>query len=155
MCAITDAGLAGLVLRFPSTATVNLTCCSNVTVGGVEAVATGCPNLQHLDLSHQLHERDGRRGLGGLRRMPQPLAPQPHQLHERDGRRGQGGGRRMPQSSAHPPHQVQGRDRRRARQSPLGAPTSRPSTSPAARVRLAVLTLDYSRIVGQAEATMY
>ena len=51
-CAITDAGLAGLVLWFPSTATVNLRFCVKVTDGGLEAVAAGCPNLQHTNLSY-------------------------------------------------------------------------------------------------------
>ena len=50
-CAITNAGLAGLVLRFPNLRHLNLKRCKNVTDGGVEAVAAGCPNLQHLNLN--------------------------------------------------------------------------------------------------------
>ena len=50
-CAITDAGLAGLVLRFPNLRHLNLNRCRNVTDGGLTAVAAGCPNLQHLNLS--------------------------------------------------------------------------------------------------------
>ena len=50
-CAITDAGLAGLVLRFPKLWRLDLSWCKNVTDGGVAAVAAACPNLQHLGLS--------------------------------------------------------------------------------------------------------
>ena len=50
-CALTDVGLAGLVLRFPNLQHLNLSYCGSVTDGGVAAVAAGCPNLQHLDLS--------------------------------------------------------------------------------------------------------
>ena len=48
-CAITDAGLAGLVLRFPNLQHLNLSSCRSVTDGGLAAVAAGCPNLQRLD----------------------------------------------------------------------------------------------------------
>ena len=51
-CAITDTGLAGLVLRFPCAATANLACCENFTDAGLKAVASGCPHLQHLDLGY-------------------------------------------------------------------------------------------------------
>ena len=51
-CAVTDAGLAGLVHRFSSAATVVLTYCGKMTDAGLKAVAAGCPNLQHLDLGH-------------------------------------------------------------------------------------------------------
>ena len=49
-CALTDAGLAGLVSRFPAAARINLSCCRELTDGGLGAVAAGCPSLQHLDL---------------------------------------------------------------------------------------------------------
>ena len=48
---ITDTGLAGVVLRFPSVAAISLKGCGRVTDGGLEAVAAGCPNLQHLNLA--------------------------------------------------------------------------------------------------------
>ena len=65
-CAITDAGLAGLVLWFPSTATVNLRFCVKVTDGGLAAVATACPSLQHLDLGYCYQRRMG----GSMRSLP-------------------------------------------------------------------------------------
>ena len=49
-CAITDAGLAGLVLRFPSLQRLSLGSCDGVTDTGLAAVAAGCPNIQRLDL---------------------------------------------------------------------------------------------------------
>ena len=58
-CAITDAGLAGLVRRFPNLQHIDLTWCENVTDGGLTAVAAGCPNLQHLDLSYCESVTDG------------------------------------------------------------------------------------------------
>ena len=50
-CAITDAGLTGLVRRFPNLQHPNLGLCKNVTGGGLEAVGAGCPDLQHLNLN--------------------------------------------------------------------------------------------------------
>ena len=58
-CAITDAGLAGLVLRFPNLRHLGLSRCRNVADGGVEAVVAGCPNLRHLDLSRCENVTDG------------------------------------------------------------------------------------------------
>ena len=58
-CALTDAGLAGLVNRFPTAATIKLGFCRSVTDGGLGAVAAGCPNLQHLDLSDCRWVTDG------------------------------------------------------------------------------------------------
>ena len=49
-CAITDAGIARLVQRFPNLKHIDLSYCDNVTDGGLEAVAAGCPDLQHLGL---------------------------------------------------------------------------------------------------------
>ena len=63
-CAITDAGLAGLALRFPGTAAIVLQDCSNVTDGGLGAVVAECPNLQHLTLGCCWMVTDG--GLGAV-----------------------------------------------------------------------------------------
>ena len=73
---VTDGGLEAVAAGCPNLQHLNLSWCSNVTDGGVEAVAAGCPNLQHLDLS-LLQQRDGRRARGGRCRMPQPPAPRP------------------------------------------------------------------------------
>ena len=58
-CAITDAGLAGLVRRFPNLRRLDLGWCKNVTGGGLKAVAAGCPNLQHLHLYNCENLTDG------------------------------------------------------------------------------------------------
>ena len=58
-CAITDAGIAGLVCRFPNLQCLRLAFCNNVTVGGLEAIAAGCPNLRHLNLVYCRNVTDG------------------------------------------------------------------------------------------------
>ena len=58
-CAITDAGVAGLALRFPGAATIVLGYSGNVTDGGLGAVAAGCPSLPHLSLEECERVTDG------------------------------------------------------------------------------------------------
>ena len=70
-CAITDAGLTGLVSRFPYLERIVLDRCTNVTDGGLAAVAAGCPNLQCLDLRRCVKVTDS--GLEGVANRCPPV----------------------------------------------------------------------------------
>ena len=91
-CAITDAGVGGLVRRFPNIQRLDLRECTNVTDGGLATVAAGCPDLQHLNLFECDSVTDGgRRGRGGRCWMRRSPAPRPRRVLEGDERRGQCG----------------------------------------------------------------
>ena len=48
---VTDGGVKAVAAGCPNLQHLDLINCRNVTDGGLKAVAAGCPNLQHLNLT--------------------------------------------------------------------------------------------------------